>query len=58
MHSSSMDFVPLERAWNECSQGGGQEAFQVSLYLGIHVLSAAGCGLGYFVSTSSSRPEC
>lgn len=46
MHSS-MDFIHLEIAWVGCFQGDGQEGFQVSLYMGIHVFPAVGCGLGH-----------
>lgn len=37
----------METALIGCFQGGGQEGFQISLYMGIHIVSAVGCGLGH-----------
>lgn len=42
-----MDFIHLEMAWIGCFQGGSQEGSQVLLYMGTHMFSAVGCGLGH-----------
>lgn len=51
----------METALIGCFQGGGQEGFQISLYMGIHIVSAVGCGLGHcehcFIPFQNSRKK-